>query len=792
MIQSAGEIAVRTGDANLQAWEDSVLLQLETLGTYWSAFVLRAPTTPAEGYPDVFSQLSDQMAFDRRISLVLDYPGSIVSERSEGLALILRRLLAHSKDAFALERGIHDHALARGVPEPVYRNVVSLLLPDVAHRHTDSVPRVVEANVSPESGPHAELAGLFTTLEAPALRRGRAAMLLDLLYADLDAANYSMIVRALVESVEQNAAGGDPQAVSARAGGIRRPAHRPRGPNLGAKRCPRKRPAALCERRGHRLAPAGNEPPSLLRAGDIIRLFGWLAEPGHKALLDLARRSFEAESRDAFQVLAEMDAPDFLHLRQLLAELPVPDLDAALRTLLQLAHPLLSQQIGALAVHANPQVRRTLLRAVAETQSRPGAGVVTRLLGDPLPDLRASTAAVLGNLRLPEAVPGLCWVLNRESDFGAGAHTKRAAAEALGQIGAPEGVSALSHLLFRGGLFARFAPTGRVSLPSRPCAAWERPRPAACSPTGAAAPIPRSAISAGWRSPASTPPSPWTSRRVNVSANPALQPDTRDQAACVDLLIELARAMKNISFYDSSHPVVAGVLAGLEAGLADYLTTRRDLAVSFVSGYFVVQDVPLVAPPVALGNLLGACLRRDVESIVFRRGVTREELERLVWALSANPELLGQEGGIGHVLEGPRRRAHRRRPHRLPHGERLAAPFTPPRSTCSAAPLRVLAPASRSTSPKCRTACATSWTTSSATAPCSTTSPLSRAWTNTPSCTPSTSACSPGSWVGRSASSASNWISSSSPRSCTTSARSSCPSKSSASPDPSTRPSSTL
>ena len=40
-----------------------------------------------------------------------------------------------------------------------------------------------------------------------------------------------------------------------------------------------------------------------------------------------------------------------------------------------------------------------------------------------------------------------------------------------------------------------------------------------------------------------------------------------------------------------------------------------------------------------------------MESIVFRRGVTREELEQLVWALAADPELLAEEGGIGRVLE---------------------------------------------------------------------------------------------------------------------------------------------
>ena len=300
------------------------------------------------------------MSFERRISLVLDYPGSIVAERSEGLALILRRLLAHSKEAFVLERGIHDHALARGVPEPVYRNVVSLLLPNVAHRHTDSVPRVVEANVSPTDETATELADLFTTLDAPAMRHSRAAMLVDLLYSDLDAGNYSMVIRALVESVEQSTAAGQADTVLRTleefvAQRLELGAHtfgRKSVLESALQRCATDETIALLRQELSR-RPAH-------RRTEIVRLFGWLGERGRKALVDLARRSFEARTRPRWKCSPSATRRSSRISASCCPDLPLPDLNVALRTLLQLDHPLLSNQIRALTVHTNPQVRRTL------------------------------------------------------------------------------------------------------------------------------------------------------------------------------------------------------------------------------------------------------------------------------------------------------------------------------------------------------------------------------------------------------------------------------------------------
>lgn len=116
------------------------------------------------------------------------------------------------------------------------------------------------------------------------------------------------------------------------------------------------------------------------------------------------------------------------------------------------------------------------------------------------------------------------------------------------------------------------------------------------------------------------------------------------------LVVALARAMKNISFYDVGHPVVQDVLTQAHRQLTIYLAGTRDFAVQFVGGYVVVGGRPLVSPHASIGNLMGACHRRGIESITFRPGVAREELEQLVRVLTAEPEQLAAEGGAGAAL----------------------------------------------------------------------------------------------------------------------------------------------
>ena len=124
-----------------------------------------------------------------------------------------------------------------------------------------------------------------------------------------------------------------------------------------------------------------------------------------------------------------------------------------------------------------------------------------------------------------------------------------------------------------------------------------------------------------------------------------------EQAVGEGLVAELSRAMKNISFYDVHHPVVREVLTSLHTDLTRYLADKREFVVKFVSGYVVIQGKPLMTNKASVGNLLGACHRRHAESIVFRRGVTLDELEHLVAVLAMEAAEVEQEGGVGRALE---------------------------------------------------------------------------------------------------------------------------------------------
>ena len=130
-----------------------------------------------------------------------------------------------------------------------------------------------------------------------------------------------------------------------------------------------------------------------------------------------------------------------------------------------------------------------------------------------------------------------------------------------------------------------------------------------------------------------------------------------ERLSAEEVVASLARAMKNTSFYDVAHPVVADVVKQVVADVTDLLKARGELVIKFMSGFAVVREAPILSEHASVGNLLGACHRREIESIVLLRGVREREVAHLVEVLATDPAELKAAGGAIQALaaQGVRR-----------------------------------------------------------------------------------------------------------------------------------------
>jgi hypothetical protein len=466
LIQYAGEVAARAGEEAREQWEQATVQQLEALGPAWNAHIFRAPIGP-DRTTDVLARLARRMDTSQCVAMVLEYPGAIAAERSEGLTRVLKRVMSDPLRMPEIARLLREEAVRAGIPEDVYRNVVGLVMPQVAP--TGSEPGIEPADIpSAEGGPREELADLLEALKPAVTRRSYADALLGMLELDLNASQYGTLMRALLALISACVEESDTELLV----GVIERLHQ----EVTEERSPGRRAMATS---------------AIMRSGDpevvryiidelhrspadrqerLLGLLAYLGEEGMRALCWLAGRTADVTSKPALVALAQRDGPAYMNLRRLLAELPVRDLEHVLQVLLGLGDREVCVHLSAVSGRPEEEAKMVLIEVVKEAGGAVGVEPVVRLLADAEPEVRMAAAEALGALRATEAVPSLCYLLGREPDRGLGGQVKAAAARALGEIAAPDAVPGLTELLHGGGLLsgwslepARLAAAGALA-----------------------------------------------------------------------------------------------------------------------------------------------------------------------------------------------------------------------------------------------------------------------------------------------------------------------------------------
>lgn len=115
-------------------------------------------------------------------------------------------------------------------------------------------------------------------------------------------------------------------------------------------------------------------------------------------------------------------------------------------------------------------------------------------------------------------------------------------------------------------------------------------------------------------------------------------------------LTALHGALQSASLYDVSHPAVERAIARSRQILAGVLRRRPRVTIAVVEGTIVFGEIPVREAPVGAVRLMDEVKARGAASLSFSRGLTGEELSRLLEVLCTSPALVTRRGGLAQAL----------------------------------------------------------------------------------------------------------------------------------------------
>ncbi len=450
IVQEAGEAVYTVNRSRWQAWREETARRVGELSAGMRSRVFRSPCPVSRGLPDMLGLIAQVLDPGHCVSAVLDHPGSIRAERSEGLGLALTRVMSDPGRRRDIEGLLHDQAVTRGVSEEVYQNVVGMLLSQLAETGEEEsgtasgVPREVEAG---GSGVVEGLDDLLATTEDEAMRRSRAAMLLDSLAAELTVSQFGIVLSALVDAAQERAERGEVESLAAILAAVREAARGEGGQDAGQ----RAMAASALARSGTQKVVdcliEGCDGASAELRSQIVRLLGSLGNRGLEGLVGIVQEGEGAGLEAALRAIVAADDQGGTNLRRVISQGSKRTLELLVRLLMADGGERAVEQLAAVIDQVETMQRLELIGLIRASGEEKLGEAVLHAATEARGAVRHAAVETLGGLKVRAAVPALCEMVVRERSFGRGARRKEAAIHALSEIGDARAVPALCRAL---------------------------------------------------------------------------------------------------------------------------------------------------------------------------------------------------------------------------------------------------------------------------------------------------------------------------------------------------------
>lgn len=494
LIQASGEAVMDAPARDRKAWRDTVKQRIAELDLSLQARVFRAPRQAGSAGPDVLAALVADRSPEQIADLIVARPAAVVGEPSAVLERILRRTLCDERKLLLVEPLLRERLMQRGMSQDSFRNVVGLLLDQIA---TDLAMHVEGGmhwlgdfdHAPPSARDVAEQwPDLVATVADDAVTQARVRVLLNLLPYPYDAGRYLDLVTFMQACAAERAAAKDAVALDI-IEALAREADSRDSMRANIATAALQRLATADVARAMKATLADALPDQRPR---FIAIMGKMGNECADVLLAETAQAEDPKLRAlAVRALADAGERGAAEMRHLLAHGALDQVIFAATALIEAGAERFLRLLAAGFDHRQPLVRIALAERLARVGGLVSEQLLIRAMYDEDLGVQCRAAQSLGEMRAAGAVHALGQAARRGALHGRVFEVRKAAVQALGKIASPDAVPALKEITRRRSLLFReraeqlsnMAAAALASIPD-PAARQAASQPALAVPEG--------------------------------------------------------------------------------------------------------------------------------------------------------------------------------------------------------------------------------------------------------------------------------------------------------------------